>query len=379
VLERDPGSAPALLGLGVTSIVLGRFDEAETALHTALRQQPDFAEAHNAVGDLMRNRGRLDESAAALREALRLRPDYPDAEVNLAYTLLQGGRFAEGWRAHEHRFRAHAWRDLAQEFSVPRWHGEPLAGRRLLIHAEQGLGDAIQFCRYLSGIEAGAHIVLRVPAPLRRLLAASFPALHVVADNAALPPFDLECPLLSLPHVLRADAPAAAAYLAADPALVSAWRRRLAGLTGRRVGLVWAGNPRLAADARRSIPLAALAPLGEVAGISVVSLQHGPAASQRPPSGLALHDRSAELSDFADTAALISTLDLTVGVDTAVVHLAGALGRPVWLLNRADTCWRWRAEAGSSTLYPGLREFRQPSPGDWRSVIAAARQALSQA
>lgn len=376
-LAHNPHSAPALLGLGVASIVLGLFGDAEAALRTGLAQQPGFAEAHNALGDLLRNCGRLEESESALREALHLRPDYPDAQVNLAFTLLQAGRLTEGWRAHEHRFRARAWRDYRHDFATPRWQGEPLAGRRLLIHAEQGLGDAIQFCRYLPRIEPGAHVIVRVQPPLVRLLAASFPALHIIAENEPLPRFDLECPLLSLPHVLK-DPPLAAPYLAADPALVSTWRGWLDRLPGRRVGLVWAGNPRLAADARRSIPLAALAPLGEIAGISFVSLQHGAAAAQQAPAGLSLHDRTRDLNDFADTAALVSALDLVVGVDTAVIHLAGALGRPVWLLNRADTDWRWSAKAGSSTLYSTLREFRQDSPGDWSGVITEIHRALAE-
>jgi tetratricopeptide (TPR) repeat protein len=373
----DPNSARALLGLGVAGIVLGLFDEAETALLTALKLQPDFAEAHNALGDLLRNRGCLAQSEGALREALRLRPDYPDAQVNLAFTLLQAGRFAEGWRAHEHRFQANAWRGHKHDFSVPRWRGEPLAGRKLLIHSEQGLGDVLQFCRHLSQIEPGPQIIVRVQAPLVRLLAASFPAMHVVAENAPLPPFDLECPLLSLPHVLGQDPPPAVPYLVADLDIAATWRLWLDRLPGRRVGLVWAGNPRLAADARRSIPLAALAPLGETAGISFVSLQFGAAASQQPLSGLTLHSRAGDLSDFADTAALVSALDLVIGVDTAVIHLAGALGRPVWLLNRADTDWRWLAKAGTSTLYPTLREFRQDSFSAWRSVITDVQRALA--
>lgn len=376
-LERDPRSAPALLGLGVAGIVLGLFDEAEAALRAALDQQPDFADAHNALGDLLRNRGRLAESEAALREALRLRSEYPDAQVNLAFTLLQAGRFAEGWRAHEHRFGANAWRNLKQDFPVPRWCGEPLVGRRLLIHGEQGLGDAIQFCRYLTRLEPGAPVILRVQAPLVRLLAASFPDVQVVAQNEPLPACDLECPLLSLPHLLGEDPRPAAPYLAADPALVSAWREWLTALPGRRVGLVWAGNPRLAADKRRSISLAALKPLGDIAGISFVSLQHGPAAAEQPPPGLTLHQRDGAFADFADTAALVSALDLVIGVDTAVIHLTGALGHPVWLLNRADTDWRWLAKANTSTLYPTLREFRQDSAGDWHSVIAAVREALA--
>jgi hypothetical protein len=228
----------------------------------------------------------------------------------------------------------------------------------------------------LKSPEPGAQVILRVQAPLVRLLAAGFLSMRVVAENDALPAFDLECPLLSLPHVLG-EAPAPAVpYLVADPALASHWHHWLDRLPGRRVGLVWAGNPRLAADARRSIALAMLAPLGKIAGISFVSLQHGEAASQQTPSGLSLHDRTGDLNDFADTAALVSGLDLVIGVDTAAIHLAGALGRPVWLLNRADTDWRWSAQAGSSTLYPTLREFRQDSPGDWGGVITAVHRAL---
>lgn len=376
VRARDPNSAIAQLGLGVTSIMLGLFDDAEAALRVALSQKPDFAEAYNALGDLMRNRGRLDDSETALREALRLKSNYyPDAQVNLAFTLLQAGRFAEGWRAHEHRTQANAWRTYKEKVPGTRWHGEPLANRTLLIHAEQGLGDSIQFFRYLSRIERSPRVIVRVQASLVQLLATSFPTVQAIAENAPLPAFDLQCPLLSLPHVLGDDAPPAP-YLAADPARVAQWRGWVDRLPGRRVGLVWAGNPRLAADKRRSIPLASLAPLGEIAGVSFVSLQHGPAASQKPPSGLALHDRAGELTDFADTAALVSALDLVIGVDTATVHLAGALGRPVWLLNRADTCWRWMAEPGTSMLYPTLREFRQHILGDWGSVIAATRDAL---
>ena len=177
--------------------------------------------------------------------------------------------------------------------------------------------------------------------------------------------------------------PGATPYLAADPALAAAWRERLAGVDGLRVGLAWAGgrrpDPNLAVvDRRRSIALDVLAPLGGIPGTSLVSLQTGPAAAQaaHPPGGMALHDLTAGLSDFADTAALIDALDLVISVDTAVVHLAGALGKPVWLLNRLDSCWRWLLDRDDSPWYPQLRQFRQPGPGDWRSVIAAVRDAL---
>lgn len=374
-LESDPESPKALLGRGVVSCLLGRFAEAEAALRQALRHDPGLAEAHSALGDVLRNHSRLAESEAALREALRLRPDYPDAQVHLAFTLLQAGHLAEGWLAHEHRGRARAWRGRTHHLGGPRWQGEALAGRTLLLHAEQGLGDTLQFCRYLRQIKPGGRVLLQVQAPLVPLLAGQFGAVQVLGEDGPLPHFDVECPLLSLPHLLG-DQPVAVPYLSPDPVRVSRWRDWLDRLPGRRVGLVWAGNPGMAADRRRSIALAALRPLGNVPGISVVSLQHGPAASELPLSDLAVHDRSRELHDFADTAALTASLDLVIGVDTAVVHLAGALGKPVWLLNRADTCWRWFGQPGASPWYPTLREFRQPAPGDWNSVIAAVQQAL---
>ena len=261
--------------------------------------------------------------------------------------------------------------------------------RTLLLHAEQGLGDTLQFCRYVPLIAAGAKTVLEVQAPLVRLLSRLPGVASIVAQGACLPPFDAHCPLLSLPGALGTTLdtiPAATAYLAADPALAAEWSERLAGLAGLRVGIVWAGSarddPELAAvDARRSISLEALAPLAGAPGVSFISLQKGEPAAQasRPPLGMALADFTADLDDFEDTAALVANLDLVISVDTAVVHLAGALGKPVWLLNRFDTCWRWLLNRDDSPWYPTLRQFRQSSPGDWTSVIAAVRKALETA
>ncbi|HEY4253641.1 MAG TPA: tetratricopeptide repeat protein [Roseomonas sp.] len=372
-LEIRADSPSALLGLAVAQAQLGCFGPAEAAARDALRHQPDFAEAGNALGDILRNQGRLAESEAALREALRLRPDYPDARVHLAFTLLQAGRFAEGWQAHEHREGAKAWARGRRRFPVPRWQGEPLAGRRLLLHAEQGLGDTIQFSRYLVGMAPDAGVLVQVQAPLLPLLRGQFGRIALLGDAEPLPAFDLEAPLLSLPHLLG-DVAAPTPYLTPDAGRLAAWRARLAAMPGIRVGLVWAGNPGMAADARRSIALAALHPLGAVPGITFVSLQHGPAASEPTPAGLPM--LATDLHDFVETAALVAALDLVIGVDTAVIHLAGALGRPVWLLNRADTCWRWGNRPGDSAWYPTLREFRQPAHGDWGSVVAAVRQAL---
>jgi hypothetical protein len=257
----------------------------------------------------------------------------------------------------------------------------------LLLHAEQGLGDTLQFCRYAPLAAARARVVLEVQAPLARLLSSLPGVSQVIARGEALPAFDAQAPLLSLPRAFGTTietVPARVPYLAADPDQAAAWGRRLAALPGLKVGLCWAGEPRAgfpelaAIDARRSISLAALAPLAKVAGVSFVSLQKGAPAAQAadPPPPMALFDYTAELADFADTAALVENLDLVISVDTSVAHLAGAMARPVWLLNRFDTCWRWLLDRQDSPWYPTLRLFRQTTPGDWTSVIADLRQAL---
>ncbi|MBR0654118.1 tetratricopeptide repeat protein [Plastoroseomonas arctica] len=372
-LEVAPMAEAALVGLGVVETQRGAHDAAEAALRAALLRRPAMPEALVALGDTLRNAGRLDEAETALRQALRLRPGDADAEVNLAFTLLQAGRHEEGWAAHEARFGAHAWRGRVRRFDVPRWDGGPLEGRRLLIHAEQGLGDTIQFCRYLASLPSAAAIGLQVQPPLVSLLRGQFAGVALVAEGADMRGFDLECPLLSLPHRLGGDA-TRDAYLRADEARVARWRDWLRPLPGLRVGLVWAGSPGLGADRRRSMPLASLLPLAAIDGVSLVSLQLGAAALDAPVAGIA--DPTAALVDFAETAGLVAALDLVIGVDTAVIHLAGALGQPAWLLNRADTCWRWGAAPDAARLYPSLREFRQPHPGAWSAVLEAVERAL---
>jgi hypothetical protein len=296
------------------------------------------------------------------------------------------GRFEEGWKEFEWRWKTKQTSGGLRDFSAPLWSGEPIGDRVILLHAEQGLGDTLQFCRYVPLIASGARVVLEVQAPLVRLLSRLPGIMEIVARGDNLPSFDLHCPLLSLPRALGTTLetiPAATPYLAADPARAANWRDRLTGLDGLRVGLVWAGGQRLAqqniaAGRRRSIALDTMAPLGGVSAVSFISLQKGEPAAQttNPPRGMALHDFTADLHDFEDTAALVTNLDLVISVDTAVAHLAGALGKPVWLLNRFDTDWRWLLNRDDSPWYPTLRQFRQPSPGDWNTVIHDARVAL---
>jgi hypothetical protein len=268
-----------------------------------------------------------------------------------------------------------------RDFARPRWHGETTG--TVLLHAEQGFGDTIQFCRYAPLVrDLGPRVVLEVQPALVRLIRRLDDRVTVIGRGDALPSFDQYCPLMSLPLALQTPIPAAAGYFHADPAAVARWRDRLSELPGRKIGLVWAGSPRhhapdlRAADRRRSIALRQLAPLAGVPGITFVSLQKGEAATQEPPHGMSLIDVTHELTDFDDTAALVHALDLVISVDTAMVHLAGALGVPVWVLNRFDTCWRWLLGRADSPWYESVTLFRQPAFGDWASVIETIAAAL---
>jgi len=385
-LAIKPDYAYAFYNRGNALLGLGRPAGAEKSYREALALRPNYPEAHSNLGHTLSALGRAAEAVASCREALRLRPDFADAHNNLCLALLSTGQYDEGWKEHEWRWKTKHLSEGARDFSAPRWGGEAIGDRVILLHAEQGLGDTLQFCRYVPLVASVARVVLEVQAPLVRLLS-QLPAIEkIIARGDKLPPFDLQCPLLSLPRAFGTTLdtiPAATPYLAADPELAADWRERLARLDRLRVGLVWAGEKRLhpelaAVDHRRSVALDTMAPLGEASGVSFISLQKGEPATQtaNPPHGMELHDFTADLHDFADTAALIDGLDLVISVDTSVAHLAGALGKPVWLLNRFDTCWRWLLNRDDSPWYPQLRQFRQPAPGDWNSVIRAVRYAL---
>lgn len=385
-LRLRPGYANAMTNLGTALQSLNRLDEAEACYRQALTLGARPAQVLNNLGLLLQERGRPEEAEAACRQSLAHAPGGADARTNLALILLLRGDYEEGWREYEARWEVGSM--AARGFAQPRWSGDqPLQGKTILLHAEQGFGDTLQFCRYAPLVaQAGGRVVLEVQPALCRLLASLPGVAAIIPAGEALPAFDLHCPLMSLPlafgttlHTVPADVP----YLRADPSGVAAWRERLAGVPGRRIGLVWGGSSRLdqphaaAIDRRRSMPLEALAPLAGVTGCSFVSLQLGAPARQPAPPGLHLHDPTAELRDWADTAALVAALDLVISVDTAVAHLAAALGKPVWLLNRYDTCWRWLLGRDDSPWYPTLRQFRQPAFGDWATPVARAARALA--
>ena len=386
-IDLKPNDTMAHNNLGTTFQQQERLDDAIACYHRAIHLRPDWPEAHNNLGTALEQQALLEQAVASYRTAIGLKPDYPEAHSNLAMALLAQGNLAEGWEEFEWRWKIPEMTTACRNFAQPQWNGEPIGDRVILLHADQGYGDTLQFCRYVPLVAAGARTILEVHAPLARLLSRLPGITEIVTQGERLPSFDLHCPLMSLPRLVGTTLdtiPGSTRYLTADPGLVPQWRERLADLDGLRVGIVWAGSEKLGfpklivMDRRRSIALDTMAPLAEVAGASFVSLQKGGPAAQaaNPPRGMVLHDFTADLRDFADTAALIDGLDLVISVDTAVAHLAGALGKPVWLLNRFDACWRWLQNRNDSPWYPTLRQFRQPSPGDWTSVIQAVRDAL---
>ncbi len=368
-----PEDAGAWLNLGNALASLDRLEAAEAALRRACALAPDAA-AHASLGTVLVQRLRLPEAIDAYRAALRLNPDFGPARWDLGFAELLAGDFAAGWADMRARKPEENAALAARGVRGAEWDGMAPAGRTLLVCSAQGLGDAIQFARYLPLLAGrGARVLLACDARLAPLLRRMAGVAAVVAPGEPLPPHDAWVALSSLPRLFATDAgsvPAAAAYLAADPAAVAAWRALLpAGRPG--VGLVWAGNPAHANDPRRSMPQAALAPLLAVSGIAWVSLQQGGAA----PPGVV--DWAPRLTDFSASAAAVAALDLVITVDTATAHLAGALGRPAWVALPWAPDWRWQLGRVDSPWYASLRLFRQPRPGDWNGVAEALATALS--
>jgi hypothetical protein len=360
----------------------GSLAAAAAAFRTALALRPDCARTHDDLAAVLLEQGLRAEAVTGFRTAIALQPDLANAHHNLAMALLGGGDLAEGFGEYEWRWNTAQLAGGRRDFPQPQWRGEAGAGRTLLIHAEQGFGDTIQFCRYARHAQAaGWRVVMEVQPPLVRLLRSLAGVDQVVPRGAALPDFAAQCPMLSLPLAARtelATIPAAAAYLHAEAGQVAAWQARLAdrGRRERRVGLAWAGSAALGTDRRRSLPPDRLAPLLRQPGWQFFSLQQG---GTWPQAGDRVTDWMAEMDDFADTAALVANLDLVISVDTAVAHLAAALGRPVWLLNRFDADWRWLDGRRDSPWYPALRIYPQPTPGDWDAVVADVARDLGAA
>ena len=385
-LARDPQHAEAVNMHGILLHQEGRFAEAVKVFEQAEALGNKTAASNR--GNSLLDMGRIGEALRAHETAVERSPESAGALYNLALTRLRLGDWQRGWADYESRWHFREVYRSPRKFDRPRWRGEPLAGRRVLLHAEQGLGDTIQFCRYATLVAArGGVPVVQVQAPVMRLMA-SLPAVRAGMAEVALfgenpPAFDLECPLISLPAVFGTTVetvPWAGAYIGADPALVREKRAHFPGGFGElRMGVAWAGNPRYKADHQRSASLEMLLPLLRTPGITWISLQKGPAAEQLKTlcDDVFVWDGSSGESDLSEAAALIATLDLVVTTDTCIAHLAGAMGKPVWMLLPHLADWRWMQQRETTPWYPTAKLFRQKAPGDWAELVMRAASELS--
>lgn len=382
-----PDYAAAFSGRGAALHDVHRLGRAVASFQRAIALDPKGADAYSNLAKVLLDLGDPAAAVAACDQAIALSPNFAEAYVNKSLGLLTLGDYAQG-------FKLYGWRGVmdpslrTRAAGRPLWTGaEDIAGKTVFLHWEQGFGDTIQTCRYIPRVTAlGARVILSVQTPLRRLLTQLGPEIEIIGEAETPEAFDYAASLMSLPLAFGETLETLAApqsYLQADADETAKWRAKLEHLPGAKVGLVWAGGANsgnlvaAAADARRSLPLSALERLGQARDVSFVSLQKGPAAAQARTSPLGLFDATDELADFADTAALIEALDLVITVNSAVAHLAGALGKPVWILNRFGADWRWLVGREDSPWYASVRLFRQPKPADWPSVIDRVAEALA--
>ncbi len=372
-MEIDPLLPETQSNMGSVYSREKKVDLAIAHYRRALELRPSLADVEGNLAGLLNETGDFEEAFRLYRHAIELEPESSDAHMNLAFALLARGEFREGWREYEWR-----WKDKKSprwEMADRQWKGEPLDGRPILIRSEQGLGDSIQFLRYVPMVsQLGGRIALAVPAPLHELCR-NLPGVERVVNRYedALP-CDIQVALLSLPFAFGTTletVPAQVPYLRPDPQSVEKWRARLGDDPRKKIGLVWAGNPDQADDQTRSIPLAAYAPLGRFPGLRFISLQKGVGAPQakNPPPELQLIDWTEELTDFAQTAALISNLDLVITIDTSVAHLTGAVGQRGWVLKSTGPDFRWIPGREVSPWYPTLRVFHQTKYRDWAGPL----------
>ena len=389
-IRYQPAYADAHNNLGAALEKLGRLEEALASYDEVLRLKPDYAEAYHNRAAALSQQGRLEEALASYDQALRLNPDFADAHMSRAMIWLVQGDYERGWPEFEWRHRCPG--DVLPQFRQPAWDGAPLGGRTILLYAEQGLGDTIQFVRYAPLVKGrGGAVLLACQKPLLRLLAGCPGVDRLVAREDPLPDFDVYAPLMSLPRLFGTTVtttPAATPYLSADPNLIEHWRRELAACHGQlaarattfKIGIAWQGNPQFGADRQRSFPLAHFEALAQLPGVRLYSLQKKDGAEQLRACPFPVTDLGPRLDEangpFMDTAAVMKNLDLVVCPNTSLAHLAGALAVPVWVPLPLAPEWRWLWGRDDSPWYPTARVFRQPRPGSWDDVFAAMASEL---
>ncbi len=360
----------------------GKLDEAELNCRRAILLKPDYADAYNNLGSVLQKKDKHDEAISCYSRAVKLKPDCVGAHINRSLAFLLTENFKEGWSEYE--WRLHTKNCASRTFQQPRWNGSPLNGKSILVHVEQGFGDSIQFVRYLPMVQAlGGYVIFECPENLLRLLnnCAGIDKVIERGDESDVT-FDTHIHLLSLPGIFGTtmdSMPADIPYIKVDPVLVKHWRLQFCDNNDFKVGIVWMGRPTYK-DHYRSCSLADFAPLAGIPGLKIYSLQKGPASSEvlNPPGEMQITGLEDHLNDFADTAAVMANLDLIISTDTAVVHLAGAIGRPVWTLLHSAPDWRWFLKRNDSPWYPGMRLFRQTKPNDWTDVFGQVKSALLQ-
>lgn len=375
IFPADPMAHASLCG------VLSELDQPDAALaagRKALELDPRCVEAMDHLGITCSRTNRYEEAIGWFRKAIAIRPDFATSHHNLSHVLLRLGRFEAGWEEYEYRWSVGDPPPAKPSFRIPEWDGKPLEGRRILLWPEQGYGDIFQFVRYATLVaRMGGEVVVAAPTEMAELMRTVEGVAEVISRGMIEKPADCHYPIMSLPRIFRTrleTIPAQVPYQRASPDRVRHWRERLSG-EGKRIGLVWAGRPTHLSDHRRSMPLAKLAPLLSLPGTRFFSLQKGDASAQLGslPGELKITDLAGDLRDFSETAGLIEALDHVIAVDTAVAHLAGALGKPVSLLLATHPDWRWMLDRADTPWYPTIRLFRQQMAGDWDSVINKIR------
>lgn len=388
-IARNPRMGAAYNNRGNALIDLDRLDEALASLDRAIALGPQNAEAFTNRGNVLRALNRHKEALLSYDRAIAANPDYAEAYANKSVALLHQGLYAEGWKLYEWRWKCDQPHrpilnfspQTVRQFRQAQWQGEPLNGRTLLIHAEQGLGDILQFCRYIPQVYAkGGHIVVEAPQALLPLLNTLKGQYVFIGTGETPPDFDLHCPIMSLPLAFATTletVPDEVPYLFVDPAKRQEWQKRLGPKTGSRIGVAWSGNPKHTDDRHRSIALSQLSPLFELPfEFHAIQKDLRPADAEvlaRIPN---LRHYGDDLRDFSDTAALIDEMDLVISVDTSAAHLAGALGKPLWLLLTWVSEWRWLIDCTDTPWYPTAELFRQPKRDDWAGVAAILTERL---